>query len=646
MTASSKSRPVPIKRYTLFLVGLWTLFLILMFIKDVSDIRTFTRTAAIHEIEAYFNKDRALRTWAANHGGLYVPVTSRTPPSPYLEHIPDRDVITPNGRKLTLMSPSQMMRQVSENFASLYGVVARTTSLYPLRLANTPDAWERVKLQGFEKGEKDRILEFVQKSGIPHLRLMEPVLTRKKCLNCHGHQGYDEGDIRGGISISLPMTKFFEREKARIYSCSFKLALIWMIGMLTLLFGGRSLHRRIRERDKAQAELAVSEQKFRTVADFTYNWESWLDDHGLPIYISPSCERITGYSAEAFYQDPDLLLSIMHPADRHIWATHLETDLDHESVCQLEFRIRTRSGHDRWIAHTCKPVFNDRGGFLGRRAGNRDITDRKSAEIKLERYAAGLEKSNRDLQSFAYMTSHDLREPVILIKAFSDRLRATCHEHISEQGSTYLQRIEKAADRMEELIDGILSYCRLSSRELPLMRVNLDAVLEEVLNDLEIRIRQTGGQVITKPLCTISADPLQMRQLFMNLIGNGLKYRRSDREPVVCIYLEGADRSATDSDSVCTIVVEDNGIGFDPASAEEIFGLFTRLHSRAEFPGTGIGLAVCKRIVERHGGTISAHSIPSEGTRFVITLPTSIASLSTSFPEKKTHSRNAGNGPL
>jgi signal transduction histidine kinase len=253
----------------------------------------------------------------------------------------------------------------------------------------------------------------------------------------------------------------------------------------------------------------------------------------------------------------------------------------------------------------------------------RDMT-RSHAELKT--YARKLERSNKELQDFASVASHDLQEPLRKIQAFSDRLRSRCASAVDDQGREYLDRIQNAASRMQTLINDLLTYARVATKAQPFVPTDLVSVTREVVSDLEARIEQVNGRVEVGDLPTLEADPLQVRQLMQNLIGNSLKYNRPDVPPVVSIYSHHLTRtdSAKEGEAAgeyCEISVEDNGIGFDEIYSEKIFTIFQRLHGRTEYEGTGVGLAVCRKIVERHGGTITARSTPGKGSTFTVTLP-------------------------
>jgi len=244
-----------------------------------------------------------------------------------------------------------------------------------------------------------------------------------------------------------------------------------------------------------------------------------------------------------------------------------------------------------------------------------------AANDQLIEYNEKLSRSNRELEDFAYVASHDLQEPLRKVTAFGDRLKAKYSEVLDETGRDYVERMQNAAGRMSVLINDLLTYSRVTTKTQPLAEVDLEKTTREVLEDLQVRIEELDATVDVGPLPCVRGDALQMRQLMQNLISNSLKFRKPDTPPVIRIYSRPADEDATDAaggDTAVEVVVEDNGIGFDEKYADQIFGMFQRLHGRGEYEGTGIGLAVCRKIAERHGVVLKAKSTAGGGSQFAI----------------------------
>lgn len=247
-------------------------------------------------------------------------------------------------------------------------------------------------------------------------------------------------------------------------------------------------------------------------------------------------------------------------------------------------------------------------------AYSQGFTQRKQAEAKLKQNAEELARSNADLEEFAYVASHDLQEPLRKIQTFSDRLLSKYNDVLDERGQDYLRRMQNAAGRMSTMIKDLLEYTRVTTGTKPFVSVDLVKVVRDVVSDLEIAIEREGGRVDIGALPTIEADPTQMRQLMGNLIDNALKFHKEGESPMVKVHAEASNGSVR-------ITVEDNGIGFDETHAGLIFMVFQRLHGRSDYEGTGIGLAMCSKIVERHGGNIIAKSTRGQGATFMVTLP-------------------------
>jgi len=244
-----------------------------------------------------------------------------------------------------------------------------------------------------------------------------------------------------------------------------------------------------------------------------------------------------------------------------------------------------------------------------------DITERRYTEWRLEAQHSELMRSNAALDEFASVASHDLQEPLRKILTFGERLIASGGTTLQGDSRKYLERMLGAADRMRTLVDDLLLYSQISTRGQSFVPTDLGWIAREVITDLESAIADEGATVEVGQLPVLDADPMQMRQLLQNLLGNALKYRKKEEPPVV--FLNGARVG----NRHWTITVRDNGIGFNDQYAEKIFKMFERLHGRMEYTGSGIGLAICRKIVERHGGTIGAKGTPGQGATFTVTLP-------------------------
>lgn len=257
-----------------------------------------------------------------------------------------------------------------------------------------------------------------------------------------------------------------------------------------------------------------------------------------------------------------------------------------------------------------------------------DVTQREHDTAQLAKYTKSLERSNAELQDFAYVASHDLQEPLRKIETFGDRLASKYGSTLQEDGALYLDRMQHAASRMRQLINDLLTYSRVTEKKRPLIPIDLNTVIEGVLNDLHIQLEDTRATIDINGLATIDGDASQLRQLFQNLISNALKFRKPDVLPIIQITGETVtieDELGTSKD-IHHIKITDNGIGFDNRFKDQIFTIFKRLHGRMEYEGTGIGLSTCNKIAEQHFGTIEADGQEGIGATFEVRIPVKHAS--------------------
>jgi len=367
------------------------------------------------------------------------------------------------------------------------------------------------------------------------------------------------------------------------------------------------------EREITQIELGKSKGRYRIVSEFASDWTYWKGPDKEVLYVSPACEEISGYTPQEFYKSPDVMETLVHPGDRSLWERHSHEELAENNPGSMEFRILTKGGEVRWVSHFCKAVHDHNGKFLGVCGSNRDITSQKRAEEALQIKTEELLRSNSELEQFAYVASHDLQTPLRAISGYMKLLSDRYEGKLDSDAQRFIQRTIANVNRMQRLINDLLTYSRLTTRGHPFEPTDCNAVLNEVLDTFHPLLEESGGVITHETLPTVMGDAGQLAQLFQNLIGNAIKFR--DKEP------PHIEIDAHPVDGAWLFSVKDNGIGIDPQYGDRIFLIFQRLHTIDTYPGTGIGLAICKKVVERHGGRIWVESKVGAGSTFKFTLP-------------------------
>ncbi|ELY60097.1 PAS/PAC sensor signal transduction histidine kinase [Natronococcus amylolyticus DSM 10524] len=355
----------------------------------------------------------------------------------------------------------------------------------------------------------------------------------------------------------------------------------------------------ITDRREQQRAVEESERRYRTLAEnFPNGAVGLFDDNMRYTAVGGELLDATGVSPEdrigcsVYDICPDDLLEEIEP--------HFEAALEGKANSfELEY-------HDRDLFVYTLPVRNANDEVYAGMVVSQDITERREYQRKLE-------ESNERLEQFAYAASHDLQEPLRMVTSYLELVDNRYGDELDEDGEEFLEFAIDGAERMRQMIDGLLEYSRVDTHGDPFEPVDLDDILEDVLEDLQIRIDERNAEITTDDLPCIDGDDSQLRQVFQNLLSNAIKYSE-DEPPQV-------DISATRDDEQWIISVQDNGIGIDPDEQERIFEVFQRLHTHEEHSGTGIGLALCRRIVERHGGNIWVESGLDEGSTLSFTVP-------------------------
>ncbi len=822
--------PFPqMKRYVWVLAVVWTIVTAGSLIWHSFHTKQETLEVAQTQARVAYEKDIIYRRWNAGHGGVYVAVTKETQPNPYLSDVPERDITTPSGKALTLMNPAYMTRQAHELEKRKLGVRGHITSLNPIRPENAPDPWETEALRAFGRGvpEINSVEEIQSKK---YMRLMRPLITEKGCLKCHAKQGYHEGDIRGGISVSIPMDPFLAFERKHILTFALIYGLLWIVGLSGIGLGTQRLMRTERERRRAEEalqkahgelerkveertadiskanifleqeiserklaeeSLRESEEQFRAMFEVASIGIAQADIRtGKWLRVNQKMCEITGYSADEMLRMR--IPEITHPEDRQrdweafqcvvrgetpdyryirkdgttVWVNVNMTvirDADGQPLCTMatiediterkrmeeelkrnesrmiallelnrmidstlqditsftleeairlteskigylaflnedetvmtmyawsktamkECRISDKpiiypvettglwgeavrqrrpittndyqapntwkksypEGHVHITRHMNIPVFDGERIVLVAGVGNKPtdynesdvnqltllmegmwrIIQRQRAETEIKQLNAELEQRviertvqleavNKELEAFSYSVSHDLRAPIRHISGFVELLMQNTAQSLDEKSGRYLSIIADSTNHMGHLIDDILSFSRMGRAEMQQTLIKSDHLVKEAINQLQPEME--GRHVVwdIHPLPEIYGDPPMLKLVWINLIGNALKYTRKQTPAKIEI-------GYNDEKNDYIFYIKDNGAGFDMMYVHKLFNIFQRLHRAEEFEGTGVGLANVRRIMQRHGGRTWAEGKVNEGATFYFSLP-------------------------
>lgn len=379
----------------------------------------------------------------------------------------------------------------------------------------------------------------------------------------------------------------------------------------------------------ARMELQESEEKFRLLSNEMPQFVWTGDSDGNLNYFNQAVYQYSGLSAEDAADGR--WIQIVHSEDREenirLWKHSVATG---ENFI-FEHRFRRADGEYRWQLSRAIPQRDAQGVIQQWIGTSTDIQDQKDVEEKLERLVSErtreLQRSNEDLQQFAHVASHDLKEPVRKIRTYLGRLEKEYGATLPPRATEFIQKMESATSRIYNMIDGVLLYSSVDALNDSVTHVSLNQVIADVLVDTEIAIEQKGAHIQYGALPGLQGNPVLLYQLFYNLINNALKFSKAGVGPEIKISAKVISKTEIEtagllpSQNYVRVLIEDNGIGFEQSDAEDIFKTFKRLNSKDKFEGTGLGLALCKKIVERHGGAISATSEPEKGATFSVILP-------------------------
>jgi PAS domain S-box-containing protein len=585
---------------------LWTTAVASSLLWNTATVRANARAQARIQATIAYDKDILYRRWNAGHGGVYVPATDATPPNPHLAGIRERDLTSPAGTPLTLVNPAYMTRQVHELERRGTGTLGHITSLRPLRPENAPDPWEARALQAFERGEREVVsVELI--AGAEHLRLMRPMVTEAPCLKCHAAQGYRIGDIRGGISVSVPMAPINALARRHVARITAGHAVLWVAGLGLLLVGGRRLVRADRERGVAEEELRRERETLRLLYESNPDAVAVIDRDLRVVYANSRVEALTGLTLERLQGSTchQGILGEAAPCD----GCRIEAVFrDGEPQGRIKHEV-TAAGRENWLWQQWYPVRGAEGRVVSVVEIARDITELKRAESQLQRHAEALEEANRLKDLFADIMSHDLLNPATVSRLFLEQLRAG---EADAERLRLIGIVERNLDKLTDMIRSAAQFSRLKdTREIEVRAGDLGGIVREVLGDLETAVRAAGMTVEGPPAGVFPAlVNATFANVVANLVGNAVKYAAAGGRIAIGI---------ADGGTEWVLSVRDWGEGIPDAYKESLFTRFERL-GKEGVQGTGLGLAIARQIVALHGGRLWVEDNPEGGAVFLASL--------------------------
>lgn len=596
----------PLRIFLLTTATLWSVAVASSYFGGIAGVRRNTIEQARIQASIAYDKDILYRRWNAGHGGVYVPVTPETPPNPHLAQLPERDLVAPDGRPLTLMNPAYMTRQVNEMGRQQHGVVGHITSLRPLRPMNAPDSWEARALAAFERGEQEVVSEELFE-GEPFLRLMRPLVTEPACLKCHAAQGYRVGDIRGGISVSVPLAPIRAIARRQETLIAVRHLALALFGLGLVAVAGWRLLRADRERATAEEGLRRERETLRQLYEASPDAVAVIGRDYRVVYANHRLEEVCGVPLDALRGKSchAAILNVAAPCEGCLIE---EVFREGRPAGRVKHEV-TAAGRENWLWQQWYPVRGAGGATESVVEIARDITELKHAEAELQRYAASLEDANRLKDLFTDIMSHDLLNPAAASRYFVEQLR---EREVDAGRQRAIDAIDRNLARLVEMIRSASTFSRLKeARELATARADLGDVVREALNDVGPAVRDAGLSIEGPP---DGSFPVEVNPIFANVVanvvGNAAKYAADGKRIAIGI----ADRGAE-----WVLSVRDWGEGIADEHKESIFTRFERL-GKGGVKGTGLGLAIAKRIVELHGGRIWIEDNPEGGCVFLVSL--------------------------
>lgn len=607
---SKDIRDIRLKHFLYISLILWSLIVSSSLLFAVLQNKHSIDNIAENIARANFEKDQAFRSWAASHGGVYVPANKRTPPNPHLSHIPYRDITRPDGTKLTLMNPAYMVRQMSNEYSGLYGAKSKITSLKYLNEINKPDEWEIDALKSFEHGNKEKF-EFTKIGDEPYLRLMRPMYTKKSCLKCHGFQGYKVGDIRGGVGVSLPLKDLYTVSDKNKLMFIFLYSLIWLLGIVGIFIFSFREFLYLKKTKKAKEHLEA-------IFDATPNIMVTTDGNQIHKGNIAMLE-FTGYDSlnsfkkenhcicNMFLEEEGLLHAKMgelnwleyvlsNPDELH--KVRMKKDGKIYSFILLARKLQLDADNDSLV------VFND---ITEVEYAIKELKEKDEIMIAQSRHAA--------MGEMISMIAHQWRQPISAIAMDANNILADIGLDMldSESLNSVSKDIIRQTQELSKTIDDFKNFFRpgKTAEEISIEDVFNEAfsVVGKSLENNNIEVKKEF-----KTSNKITTYSRELMQVIINIVKNA-------KEALVANDIEDKeiDISVEEESNIFTIKICDNAGGVDKDIVHQIFNPY--FTTKNEKQGTGLGLYMSKTIVEKHlKGKIEVTNIES-GACFQITLP-------------------------
>ncbi len=623
----------------------WTAVIFLALINQYLDSRKqvaqLMHEAALQSIQ----KDLLYRSWAADHGGVYVPVTAKTRPNPYLQ-AEERDITTPSGRKLTLINPPYMTRQVHELGALRFGDRSHLTSSKPVNPANRPDVWEVRALAALERGNTE-FGEMATMGDDAYYRLMVPLRIEESCLKCHAAQGYRLGDLRGGISAAVPMKDYEDVFGQHIRGELARFGTTWLLGMVVMLGTVPVVKRRMDERDAAAAALEESEARYRSLFEQSRDAIFMLEAEG------PNAGRIVSANRAALdmhgYSDKDIgqlrMKDLLPPGDTAAFADRLR-EIDREGSRRYEVLHRRKNGTDFLVEVT--ETLIAMGGRRYCMSVSRDFSDLKRSEEqrrKLEEQLIQVQKIE-SLGRLAGGVAHDINNMLTPIMGYAQILSDGLPEgdYRKEEANSIL----RSALRVRDVARQLLAFARKQTLDMKVIDLNAVLIGFEKMLRRTIRENIVIETKYVAPLPPVLADAGQIEQVILNLavnaqdaMPNGGRLRFQTRRVTLDKAFVEEHKGAREGEYL-SLAVTDNGTGMAPDVQAKVFEPFFTTKERGR--GPGLGLAMVYGIVKQHDGYVDVVSEVGTGTTFTLYIPvtrqqTSVAVAEPAGEEQKTSGR-------